>query len=133
MADVLKGSCMCNGIKFEYTGKPKRFSYCHCKMCQKFSGGAFGAFLNINKDDLRYTKGEALKKVYISSDWASRTFCSQCGSSLEYNYRETPDNIALSAGLFDDDPKIRATKHIFVKDKCPWYEITDELEQIQKY
>jgi len=133
MSQTIKGSCMCQGIQFEYTGTPDRFSYCHCKMCQKFSGGAFGAFITLKRKDLHYIKGEELRKEYSSSEWASRVFCSICGSSLEYIYHEMPEDVSISAGLFDEDPKIRASRHIFVKDKCKWFEITDKIEQIARY
>lgn len=130
---VFKGSCMCGEIQFEYTGKPFTFSLCHCKMCRKFSGSAFGAFIGIKKVDFEYTKGAELETIFSSSEWASRAFCSKCGSSLKYLYHEMEDSIFLSSGVFDDEPDIAPSRHIFVKDKSEWFSITDELPQIEKY
>ncbi len=133
MSDLKKGSCMCGGVKFEYTGTPFSFSLCHCTMCQKFGGGAFGSFIGLKKADFKFSEGEELVTEFKSSDWASRTFCSKCGSSLMYLYHEMNDSYFVSAGLFDSDPEIRPAKHIFVKDKCSWFEITDDIVQIEKY
>ena len=133
MSDIKKGSCMCGEIKFECKGTPFSFSLCHCKMCRKFSGGPHGAFMGVKVEDFTYTVGESLVKVFTSSDWAKRSFCSQCGSSLMYLYNDWPDKYFVSAGLFDDDPGIKPQKHIFVKDKASWFDIKDDLEQIEKY
>ena len=133
MKDIRSGACMCGKIKFEYKGSPFKFTHCHCTMCQKFSGSPFGSFIGIKAENFRFTEGQELEKEYASSEWASRTFCSNCGSSLMYDYKETPDVICIAAGLIDGDVGLEAEKHIFVKDKCSWYEITDELPQIERY
>lgn len=133
MKDIKKGSCLCGEIQFEYIGTPFSFNLCHCKMCQKFGGGAFSSYIGLNKEKFKYIKGGKLEKVYISSEWASRTFCSKCGSPLRYIYHDQPESIFICAGLFEGDPGIKPNKHIFVKDKCEWFEITDILPQVEKY
>lgn len=133
MNKVFKGSCMCGSIQFEYIGEPFSFNLCHCKMCQKFSGTSFGAFIGVNKKDFSYTSGKGYITIFESSDWASRSFCSKCGSSLMYLYNEKPDAYFVSAGLFDEKIDFKPEKHIFVKDKCNWYEILDNIPQIERY
>ena len=73
--------------------------------------------------------GWELIAEFQSSAEAVRTFCSRCGSSLEFQTTKTPDEIWIAAGTFDDDPGIRSTSHIYVASKAPWFEITDDLEQ----
>lgn len=133
MSEVKKGSCMCSEIQFEYSGAPFSFNLCHCTMCRKFSGGPFGSFLGLKKADFRYTAGEDLITVFKSSDWASRCFCSKCGSSLVYLSHKNPDNYFVAAGIFDDELGIAPKKHIFVKDKCEWFTIADDIPQIERY
>jgi hypothetical protein len=101
-------------------------------MCRKFGGNAFGSFVGIRKSDFKYIKGEELLKIFRSSEWASRAFCSICGSSLMFLYDKTPDSYDVSAGAFDSGLDSRPTRHIFVKDKCSWFDITDDLEKVQK-
>ena len=124
-----KGSCLCGGIQFEYVGALFDFALCHCKMCRKFSGGPFSSFVGLKKDKFKYTKGEQLETIFSSSHFASRAFCSKCGASLAYFYHKRPDTIFISAGLFDDEIAIQPEKHIFVKDKCLWFDIADNLPQ----
>ena len=35
--------------------------------------------------------------------------------------------------LFDDDPGVRPTLHMFVGSKAPWWEIEDELLKYEEY
>ena len=133
MTDVKKGSCLCGGIQFECIGDPFEFGLCHCTMCRKFSGGPFGSFVSIEKDNFKYIKGKELETIFPSSSWASRSFCSKCGSPLMYIYHKSPNRIIISAGLFDDELNIKPKMHIFVKDKCSWFDITDDLPQKETY
>ncbi len=73
------------------------------------------------------------EKLYPSSEWASRTFCPNCGSSLKYILHKFPEKVFICAGLFEGDIGIKPNKHIFVKDKCPWFEITDSIPQVEKF
>lgn len=41
--------------------------------------------------------------VYKSSDVASRSFCSKCGSSIGYHMVEKPDELDLLLGTIDED------------------------------
>ena len=134
MSETKIASCMCESIKYEMKGTPFSFSLCHCQMCQKFSGSAFGAFMGVKKADLKCIQGEELEQTFESSEWASRVFCKKCGSSLKYLFHQNEDSIFLSAGLFDSDLKETPKRHIFVKDRCAWLELPDDgIEKIEKY
>lgn len=39
----------------------------------------------------------------------------------------------ISAGLFDDELGIKPRRHIFVGDKCSWFDITDNIPQEGAY
>lgn len=124
---MINGSCVCGAVTYEIKGTPKQINICHCKMCQKFSGSAFGSFMRVMSEDFTLTKGK--ETVFESSPWAKRTFCSKCGSSLRYINNEKPEYKFVATGTLDTDPGIRPKKHIFVKDKADWYEITDHIPQ----
>lgn len=81
------------------------------------------------KAALRWTAGEASIARYASSKDVTRTFCSRCGSTLEYLHRAQPERIAIALGVLDDDPVVRPALHMYVADKAPWYEIGDRLQQ----
>jgi hypothetical protein len=126
---MIRGSCLCKGVKFEIHGKLGRSSHCHCSMCRKAHGAAFGTYAAVRKEDFKVTAGAGLIARYRSSLWVERTFCSRCGSRLQFISNEQPDIVDVALGVLDDDPGIRVPYHIFVASKAPWYEIADDLPQ----
>ena len=127
--DVKKGSCLCGGVRFEYRGAFLDFDLCHCSMCRKFCGDPFGAFAGCAKERLKRIRGKELETVFPSSARASRSFCSRCGSSLMYIYHKSPDRVFVSTGLFDGPLGARPGRHVFVQDKCGWFDVADGLPQ----
>jgi hypothetical protein len=98
-------------------------------MCRKAHGAAFGSYVGVGKSALRWLGGEEMIARYASSADVTRTFCSRCGSTLQYIHRAQPERFALAMGVLDDDPGVRPELHMFVADKAPWYEIADALPQ----
>ena len=129
MTAKMKGSCLCGSIQYEYKN-PFSFSLCHCDMCRQHTGSAFGAFIGINAEDFKFTKGK--EKFYKSSDWAHRAFCENCGSTLRYIFDKAKDKVFVAAGTVYGDPGIRPKKHIFIRDKSCWFEITDDIAQFEE-
>jgi len=125
---MLKGSCLCGAITFEIEGSLSATSYCHCGQCRKqtghywASGIAAKSELSVNGD----------VSWYASSDYARRGFCGTCGSSLFWDM-PSDDTIAVCLGALDGETGLSVEKHIFVKDKGDYYELTDDLPKIQKY
>ena len=134
MWNMIKGSCLCKAIQFEILGEAKQINLCHCKMCQKFSGSAFGSFTRIDSSDFKIVKGVSEEKVYDSSDFAARAFCNKCGSSFKYINKDKPEYVFVATGTLDDDPIIRPKQHIFLKDKACWFDIGDkDIPQFQDW
>jgi len=41
--------------------------------------------------------------------------------------------VGIPAGLLEDDPKVKPSKHIFVGSKAPWWDITDNILQYKEW
>jgi hypothetical protein len=126
---MIRGSCLCGGVRFEVSGGLDRASHCHCSMCRKAHGAAFGSYVGVQLARFRWLRGEELLARYASTPDVTRTFCARCGSTLQYIHRTQPQRFALALGVLDDDPGVRPELHLFVADKAPWYEISDRLPQ----
>lgn len=127
---MTSGSCLCGRVAFELGGELSGMSNCHCSMCRKIHGGAFATYMRA--DTLAWTNGEDLVEHYESSPGFVRAFCNCCGSVLPH-YSPKRDLWVLSPGLLDDDPGVKPVAHIFTESKAPWYEIEDDLEQLEQY
>lgn len=133
---MIRGSCLCGGVKFEIARAVGPFELCHCSRCRKASGSAFVAGLGVRRDDFRLLQGGELIRTYdapiIEAPPPYRTcFCTRCGSPVPDPFSDSPW-FEVPAGLLDDDPQLRPDRHIFVEIKSPWFAITDALPQLDK-
>ena len=122
------GSCLCGVVRYEITGEIKRVTHCHCSMCRKAHGAAFGTYGTLLHTDFRFTAGEHAVATYRSSSSVIRTFCDRCGSTLQW-YSETsePEWMGIALGTLDTPLDQPIQKHIFTASKASWYQINDGL------
>ena len=133
---MIRGGCLCGGVRFEIDCAIGPFELCHCSRCRKVSGSAFMAGLGVRRQDFRLVRGRELIKAYeaplLESPPAYRVcFCTVCGSCVP-DPEDESDWFEIAAGLLDDDPQLRPDKHIFVELKADWFQITDRLPQLDK-
>ena len=126
---MIRGSCLCKRVRFEIQGQLGGTSHCHCTMCRKVTGAAFGTYAEVKNENLKIVSGAELILRYRSSPGVERTFCSRCGSTLQFVSEKNPGKVEIALGTLDDDPGIQVLRHIFVAYKAPWFEITDDLPQ----
>ena len=128
---VTSGRCLCGGARYEIDGALDDASHCHCSMCRREHGAAFGTYADCDPNAFRWVSGEDLVAVYHTSPSVGWGFCRTCGSTLT----EVRDGkiTAVTLGTVDGDPQVRPTSHIFVGSKAPWYEIEDDLPQFDEW
>lgn len=133
---MIRGSCLCGGIRFEVTRLAGPFELCHCSRCRKVTGSAFAATIGIEREALRLVAGRELLRRYdaplVERPPPYRVcFCARCGSPVP-DPDATAALLELPAGLLDDDPVLRPERHIFVNCQSPWFEITDRLPTLDE-
>lgn len=126
---MLRGSCLCGGVRYEISGPLSAALNCHCATCRKAHGAAFRSRARVRATDLRFTAGEQLLTFFESSPGNRRGFCRVCGSPLLTKFDADASIFSLPLGPLDDDPGIRPTMHVFVGSKAPWLTIADGLPQ----
>jgi hypothetical protein len=129
---MIKGSCLCGKVRFELGGAPQFINHCHCSMCRKVSGAAFGTFLHAHGNCFRWLSGQSLIVNYRSSPGNLRAFCGVCGSNIPV-LEEEGAHVIIPAGSLDEDPGIRPIVHIHTASRAPWFEITDTLPQFAEF
>lgn len=126
---MLRGSCLCAGIRYEITSDLQLPLHCHCSMCRKATGAAFRSRASVPTAAFRWVAGERLLARYESSPGQVRTFCRVCGSTLVTIFPNSPEELGLAMGTLDDDPGVRPQFHVYVGSKAAWYDISDPLPQ----
>ena len=130
---MLTGSCLCKAVRYQIDGRVDGASHCHCSQCRKSHGAAFATYGHVRYADFRLLSGAGSIARYQASPQAIRTFCRTCGSNLQWCPTGNAEYFALALGTLDDDPGVRAERHIFVGSKAPWYVIADRLSQFAEY
>lgn len=129
---MIRGSCLCGGVRYQLSGGAEFINHCHCSMCRKVHGAAFGSFLHASSKGFRWIAGESLVERYRSSPGNVRAFCRVCGSAMPVIEEREP-HVIIPAGSLDDDPGVRPVVHIFTGSKAPWIEIADALPRFEEF
>ncbi|MAM87861.1 MAG: aldehyde-activating protein [unclassified Hahellaceae] len=125
----LTGSCLCGGVQYEINGPLSDVLNCHCTMCRKLHAAAFRTRARVRAVDWTTLEGQALLKFYESSPGEHKAFCSKCGSSLYTRFDAQPEVYGFPLGTLDTDPGVKPQRHMYVGNKAPWFDITDDLPQ----
>ena len=126
---MLRGSCLCGGVRYAVEGPLTNARNCHCSMCRKAQGAAFRSRASVRSADFRLIAGEELLTFFQSSSGNHRGFCRVCGSPIVSKFDAHPAVLGLPLGALDDDPGVRPQMHVYVASKAPWFTITDDLPQ----
>ncbi len=128
------GKCLCGAITFTADQVEPEIGACHCRMCQRVSGGIF---ITTTARGLTFAGTEHISK-YRSSDWAERAFCNKCGTHLYYRILDT-DEYEMCVGVFDDQSDFVLASEIFIDRKPDAYALAGdhprltEAETLEKY
>lgn len=125
---MIRGSCLCGGVKYQINGMLTQARNCHCSMCRKAQGAAFRSRASANVSEFEWIQGEHLVTFYESSPGNHRGFCRICGSPIVSKFAGT-SYYGVALGTLDDDPSVRPELHVHVESKAAWFTITDDLPQ----
>lgn len=125
---MLRGSCLCGGVRFRVSGSVLEMGNCHCSQCRKAYGTAFGTVAVVARADFSYLPGQDLIVPFKATERVTRYHCRRCGSPLPI-CEDWDSLVGIPAGLLDDDPRCKPSSHIFVGSKAPWHDISDALLQ----
>ena len=128
---ALVGRCECGAVRYRVADAFRYAANCHCSRCRAATGTAFKAFAGIERDRLQITDGSD-RLLVVGEEELNDTRCGACGSLLFSVVRDGA-YVHVAMGSLVDAPTIRPTAHIFVGSKAPWFEITDDLPQREKY
>jgi hypothetical protein len=128
---MLPGACLCGGVRYEIDAKVGPVGHCHCATCRKAQGGAFVTNAPVRTKYFHRLSGANLVAEFESSPGKKRCFCRTCGSPLWSRRESEPEIVRIRLGLLDADPERRPLAHVWVSEKAPWYEITDDLPRSQ--
>jgi hypothetical protein len=115
----ISGGCQCGAVRFaaEHLGAS---SICHCRMCQKATGGFFGPY--VDAEGFAWTHGPP--SHFRSSEAVQRGFCAACGTPLTF---ESKGNVGVAIGALDDPSLAPPTTQLVWPEKLAFVDHLGEL------
>lgn len=105
---VMTGGCQCGRVRYEARVASDDAYWCHCRMCQKATGGIAAAFVEMPAGSVHWLSEP---DWYASSPVARRPFCSACGTPLGFGWRDGTGGFDLTVGSFDEPARFRPVAH----------------------
>lgn len=121
---AVEGGCQCGAVRYRLDGKLHSLAVCHCTMCQRQSGSAFGMSLAISRSAFHLLAG-TLKTFSATCDSGrikECAFCPECGVRI---YNRTEGRMSIKAGTLDDTSWLEPDAHFWTKSKQRWTPIPD--------
>ena len=127
-SDKKAASCLCGSVKIRATEVNPKFTVCHCDTCRTWGGGPL--FAVQCGTDVRFVGSESVKE-YESSPWATRGFCSNCGTHLFYRLNKT-GSYNMPVGLFPGIQGLEMTMQYYSDQRPDYYCFSNETREMTK-
>lgn len=122
---VATGGCQCGKVRYALHVAPQNAHVCHCRMCQRATGGVFAALAGAPKPDFSWTKGEPAE--FASSNLATRAFCRDCGTPLSFSYKGGGGHFYVTIGSLDDPEAAPIERQFGTESRISWVTCFDRI------
>jgi hypothetical protein len=128
--ESIVGGCQCESLRFELKARPLFTHACHCLVCRRRSGTAFGLSTTVLRGDLAVTRGEVIAKLISPRTTIYR--CAVCETTIYSGSTRFPSTYIVRGGTFDDPKVVEPGAHIWVKRKHPWVVLPADVPQFDE-
>jgi hypothetical protein len=123
MAEIHEGGCLCGAVRYRVTDEPYLAGVCHCTLCKRRTGSAFGVAAYFDASAVQIKSG-ALKTYEYRSDennrWLKLEFCLTCGTTVSWTAELFPSARGIAVGTFDDPTWIKPAAHFWTRSAMHW-------------
>lgn len=123
-----EANCLCGAVKIIAEEVNPKFTVCHCESCRTWGGAPFFAVQCGTKVKI---EGDEKVKMYDSSSWASRGFCTECGTHLFFRFKESGD-YNMPVGLFPDLKGLEMSMQYFSDQRPSYYCFTNKTKEMTR-
>lgn len=115
------GGCLCGALRWRAEGEPLMQGLCHCRNCQRLSGGGHTGFICFPESAASV---EGATRSYTTTGGggrvATRYACPTCLAIVYGKSEVMPGKTNFYAGTLDDTTQFGPTFAIFVRSRPPW-------------
>ena len=130
----LKGGCICGEVRYQITDKPLFTQACHCKDCKVLTGSSYIINTSVLENTLMI-EGKVSSSIELKAGSGASYkvyFCSKCGTYVYADYDSAIGRLTIRVKTLDNPEDFPPQVHIFIKDKDPWLNLTDDAICFEK-
>jgi hypothetical protein len=130
----ITGGCVCGAVRYEITAEPLLMLKCHCRDCQRITGGPYVPAVIVPYRAFRVLQGE-IQKFGTDSESGGhnlRGFCPKCGSRLTGAENPGREIIGVLASSLDDPGIFQPKLEMYVEDAQPWDSLNASIPKFPK-
>jgi hypothetical protein len=122
---VATGGCQCGKVRYALYVAPQNSHVCHCRMCQRATGGVFAALAGAPKSEFAWTAGEPA--FFASSNLAKRAYCRDCGTPLSFAYDLPEARFYVTIGSLDEPNAAPIVMQYGVESRIEWVKFCEAV------
>jgi hypothetical protein len=131
----LSGSCFCGAVRYRLMRPPMFVNCCHCRDCQKQTGGAFAinAVIERSAIELAEESQEPVRTTVKTDSGRHHDIyrCAECHAALWSDYGRRGVMVFLRVSTLDH--AIAPDVHIFTRSKLPWVVLPPGARSFEEY
>lgn len=128
------GGCLCGAVRYAASAPPVLEGNCHCRDCQKASGGPYAPTLFFDDSTVEITGNiQYFESIGGSGQPIRRGFCPNCGSQLFGRPSIRQGMLGIRAGTLDDPSAYQPKAEIFVAHAAAWGSMLDGTAKFDTY
>jgi hypothetical protein len=131
MAEIHEGGCLCGSVRYRIVGNPIIAGVCHCTLCKRRTGSAFGMSAYFDEAAVEITRGGLKTYEYRSDEsnrWVKTEFCPTCGTTVTWTGEPIPGRRGIAVGTFDDPNWIKPQRHAWTRSALRWVVFPADVE-----
>jgi len=122
------GGCACGAIRYESTAEPVMMLHCHCRDCQRSSGGPFSSYVIVPTEACKLSQG-SLRFHASPSEARGKTH----RSPIQVKPDAFPHFVAIRTASLDDPSRFNPQVDVWTSDAHPWDHMDPALPKFKKY
>jgi hypothetical protein len=122
---IATGGCQCGALRYAFYAPLENAHVCHCRMCQRATGGVFAALAGGKPENFAWTRGTP--RFFASSSLAKRAFCADCGTPLSFKYDTPSARMYTTIGSLDEPARVELAKQYGIESRLPWVKFCEAV------
>lgn len=136
--ETCEGGCTCGKVRYKVEIEPLIVHACHCRWCQRQTGGPHVINALYEAKNVVLTQGEVENVTVPSPSGEGQTIarCPDCKIAIWSNYltsRLRERLRFLRTGTLDNPDVMPPDVHIYTSTKLPWYKIPEDHYAVEEF